>query len=1545
MKKITLWQGQCLYIVFLFLTALTAAKSQSYCTTNLYSSGCSFGDDIDNFSFANINQTATGCPSGNAGYSAFLSDTIKVNQGLQYTLSISSNYSGQFFAIWIDTNNDGDFNDPGEFIWASTTGSSSSTPSLFSEQITIPLTTPTGVFRFRIRGHWNSAIPSTGSCTNFSYGETHDYTIQVSPAPSCLPPSNITAQSVTSNSVTLNWSGNATAYNVEYGIGNFTPGTGTVINNVTPPYTVTGLQPSTTYKFNVQAICTSGNSPWSSGPNVTTLCVPFALPYAPSFATWPPVCFAVNQGQQPWTHYSSDSSARANFWSYVSGTTFQMTTGSVDITSNAWLRYRWSHQYMSSYPDDRLIVMAKATTSTTWDTLKIHQGPSFNSPNAGTVAPGNYIEEILLLDSAKFTGKVVEFRFLAISGFGPDLFLKNIIVEQVPACPFPTGVTVTNITDTSALVTWVAVGGSSFNISWGAPGTVPGTTVATSTSTSYLITGLQPTTNYQVVVQNNCSNNNNGLSSWSSPVSFRTKCAPFNVVYQENFDNMTTGQSPECWSMASKGGFGPTFTVEAGQSWQTTQPFSTPNHLVINQSFADTLLIITPRFADLGQGGKQIRARFASSTNNSKITVVRVQQEGSFTGLTVVDSITGLTNSYQEKIIYFNDTVSTTRYIGFMITGAAFNTFFIDNFNYENVPACVPSINPTVTALGPTSATITLGSAGQGISRRYEYGTVGFLPGVGLSLGTGTFTGLSFTITGLTPNTSYEVYVRDSCPNAVSPWIGPLALTTPCGAVAMPTTETFTTWPPQCYTFSSNGNFNWQHDATAGMAVAQFWSYNAGNVARMNTPYVVMNVPAQLKFKWSHEYNATWPDTLVVLARKLSGASDTLLMLQGPAFNTPGATTFAPAATLSQNIIPLPASFTGDTARIEFHARSGWGPYLFIDDVTIEALPACPDPMNITLVSNTATSATLNWTQLGSNASSWDIEWGPVGFTPGSALGNLVNVTTKPATITGLPAGSCIDIYVRAKCASVQDSSAFKGPVNVCLPYEHDIELLNIIGLNAQQCGMTSHQITAIVKNNGFVTASNIPFVINITGDITQTINYTYPGPMTFNKVDTIVLGSFNSANGGNIQATIYSNLAVDQKKGNDTLKRTSVLIPLAPKADSAFVCQGVDTITLKAKNIPGVGYNWFATATATTPVGTGNTFFVPSVSAQNTYYLGYASQADSLLTTTAGGNAQNGNMFNVVVKVPTVTITAFTVSPQTTGLYTFEIYYKSGTHVGFENTASAWTLLQTFSNINVLQAGPTVKLTMNTPITLPQGTHAFYITTTGGVNVNYTNGTAVGSILASNAQFDVLQGVGKAYPFGSTFQPRNWNGYIHFGTSGCSNIRTPVTVGVALPPTANFTYTTTNYTVNFSANVTNADSVHWTFGTAGSSSQLNPTFTFPQNGVYPVCLKAFNNCGSATKCDTLKFSIGINESLLAETLKLYPNPNNGVFELTFSDDLDKLPVRIYDIKGVKIFEQTLTSANGQFSHTFDLSRLPKGVYMLKVNTSAGDLARRLVIQ
>jgi len=148
--------------------------------------------------------------------------------------------------------------------------------------------------------------------------------------------------------------------------------------------------------------------------------------------------------------------------------------------------------------------------------------------------------------------------------------------------------------------------------------------------------------------------------------------------------------------------------------------------------------------------------------------------------------------------------------------------------------------------------------------------------------------------------------------------------------------------------------------------------------------------------------------------------------------------------------------------------------------------------------------------------------------------------------------------------------------------------------------------------------------------------------------------------------------------------------------------------------------------------------------------------------------NGQRGNMFDVEA-TNTITVTSFDCNlySGTTGYY--EIYYKEGTHVGFENNASAWTFIGGASNITSNGNNVPTPLPIDINIVIPAGeTYAFYITNDFGAGTSYTDGTAVGNFLAGNADLTVYEGVGKSYPFGLTFTTRRFNGTIYYLDGGC---------------------------------------------------------------------------------------------------------------------------------------------------------------------------------
>lgn len=155
----------------------------------------------------------------------------------------------------------------------------------------------------------------------------------------------------------------------------------------------------------------------------------------------------------------------------------------------------------------------------------------------------------------------------------------------------------------------------------------------------------------------------------------------------------------------------------------------------------------------------------------------------------------------------------------------------------------------------------------------------------------------------------------------------------------------------------------------------------------------------------------------------------------------------------------------------------------------------------------------------------------------------------------------------------------------------------------------------------------------------------------------------------------------------------------------------------------------------------------------------------DSVTSTFAGGNGQNGNMFDITA-VTDVTITQFygNFDTATASSGYVKVYYKSGSYMGSETTPSAWTLVDS-ALVTGGGSGTPTPIPIMVNVTIPMGqTYGFYVTTTGtGMDVDYTNGTTEGAVYASDANIQFKEGKGVAYPFGSNFTPRIWNGIIFY--------------------------------------------------------------------------------------------------------------------------------------------------------------------------------------
>lgn len=99
---------------------------------------------------------------------------------------------------------------------------------------------------------------------------------------------------------------------------------------------------------------------------------------------------------------------------------------------------------------------------------------------------------------------------------------------------------------------------------------------------------------------------------------------------------------------------------------------------------------------------------------------------------------------------------------------------------------------------------------------------------------------------------------------------------------------------------------------------------------------------------------------------------------------------------------------------------------LYIDDVSFIESVTCPLPSGLTVNSADLTSATFTWTPGGTEAE-WAMEYGPVGFTPGTGT-SILTTNNVMETISGLASNSFFEFYVRAAC-SPGDTSIYAGPI------------------------------------------------------------------------------------------------------------------------------------------------------------------------------------------------------------------------------------------------------------------------------------------------------------------------------------------------------------------------------------------------------------------------------------------------------------------------------------------------------------------------------------
>lgn len=362
-----------------------------------------------------------------------------------------------------------------------------------------------------------------------------------------------------------------------------------------------------------------------------------------------------------------------------------------------------------------------------------------------------------------------------------------------------------------------------------------GTNSTTTTGNTVTITGLTAGTQYYFWVRAKCSGT--ATSAWSSSGSFITTCVAITAPYSENFDTTPTGSStnmtvPACWSYLETAG-------SAGYGYvSTTTPASAPNNFYMYNSTATTgdMMLVSPQTTNLTDGNRRVRFSARSSTTNMTVEVGTLSNPADPTTFVIIGSPVTLTSTYTEYIV--NIPTGTNQYLAFRHgLGGTYRNLYLDDIFVENIPTCFEPANLTVSAQTDSSGTLTwtpptMGGAPQ--SYTLYYSTLSTPPNASTTLTSSnsvTVAGTTGTISGLTPSTTYFVWIRSNCsPTDSSVWTqAAVTFTTNC----LPPNVT-ATGQTVCSGYSATltatsttpgANFEWFDAATGGTSLGTGASY------------------------------------------------------------------------------------------------------------------------------------------------------------------------------------------------------------------------------------------------------------------------------------------------------------------------------------------------------------------------------------------------------------------------------------------------------------------------------------------------------------------------------------------------------------------------------------------------------------------------------------------------------------------------------------------------------------------------------------------------
>ncbi len=894
---------------------------------------------------------------------------------------------------------------------------------------------------------------SQGIITEYTfYDVAAPHTISVTYG-ACGPVTNLTVSQVMGTSALVSWGapsvGTLVDYTLEYKEAN--DADWTTVNALTSTqYMLSNLIPQGAYQVRVKTTCDntleggwetkSFNTPCLVGGDVqigegtgTTSYLPSYNLYNYSLTeqvftaaelggpnTFRSISFqasSVNASTRNWSIYLMPTTATSlSSFVNVDSTAQLVFSGTANI-SQGWFTIHFDSAYVYDGTTNLMLVVDDNTGS--WVSSNYYYYT--NNPNGNSVRIYSDGTNYDPFNATSYSATTHNYRNNVI--FGGDC-------DSLVTCVAP-NIMITGITDDGAEVQWVpGYMENSWNMEYKLDSDTDWIPVGTVTGDSYVFSGLNPNTKYNVRMQSDCGGE---TSEWTTQ-SFRTDCGPIlQLPYSENFEDVSAIYSTSqdnyylCWNRYASDPahyvYIPSNTYAHSGSHFLDFHHTNNCYNIAIMPAVDPSISINTLMVDF----------WACKSGTSGTLEVGIMTDpadaSTFEPVDTIDLSAANTYQYVEQFVKFENYAGSGNYIAFRVSNAVSCGYYIDDVVIDYSPECSEITSLEVAETTGTSALIswTDGPFGTVNSYTLEYSEAGQENWVTV----GNLDTTVYLLGNLEPSSYYDVRVMVNCDGSLSSdWVT-ITFHTEClvgGDVVIGDGTTANSYLPsysfynysytqQLFLASEIGGpktiesvtfdmSNYSVNRTYKIYMMHTTATSGADWIPATTAQLVFDAPQQLvsglntfEFSTPFEYNGSDNLLLIVLDMTGSWSSGNTWRTHTAPF-TASRYVYQDASAYSTGSTPSSGSNGSTSERNNVIFGAGC-------DTTVN----CVAP-HISVASVDQTSATINWVA-GYQESSWEMEYRPLSDTNWTSMGT---VTSMSEVISGLTPNTTYKVRMRSDC-------------------------------------------------------------------------------------------------------------------------------------------------------------------------------------------------------------------------------------------------------------------------------------------------------------------------------------------------------------------------------------------------------------------------------------------------------------------------------------------------------------------------------------------------